>query len=99
MGTGCGRTVRSCYPRAPMSTDVTLDLIRAARERISPSIARTPLAASGNLSAICGNRIYCKLENLNVTVSFKERGALNMLHETAAPEKKAGVIAASAGNH
>lgn len=78
---------------------VSLDDIRAARERIASAIPRTPLAASENLSKICGNRIYCKLENLTVTGSFKERGALNKLLQLTAAEKSAGVIAASAGNH
>lgn len=78
---------------------VTLDDIRAARERIAPAIPRTPLAGSENLSQICGNRIFCKLENLTVTGSFKERGALNKLLQLTAAEKSAGVIAASAGNH
>ena len=78
---------------------VTLDDIRAARERIGSAITRTPLAQSENLSKICGNRVYCKLENLTVTGSFKERGALNKLLQLSAEEKAAGVIAASAGNH
>lgn len=82
---------------APAS--VTLDDVRAARERIASAISRTPLAASENLSKICGNRIYCKFENLNITGSFKERGALNKLLTLTAAEKKAGVITASAGNH
>src|SRR5687767_14470418 len=78
---------------------VTLDDIKAARDRLSASIGRTPLAASESLSKLCGNRIYCKLENLNLTGSFKERGALNKLLQLTPAEKAAGVIAASAGNH
>ena len=78
---------------------ITLDDIRGARERIASAITRTPLAGSENLSKICGCRIYCKLENLQITGSFKERGALNKLLQLTDAEKKAGVIAASAGNH
>ena len=79
--------------------DVTLKDIQAARERIASAISRTPLAKSENLSKICGNQVYCKLENLNITGSFKERGALNKLLQLTDAEKKSGVISASAGNH
>ncbi len=81
------------------SFSVSLDDIKAARERIAPAIGRTPLAASETLSKLCGNRIFCKLENLNLTGSFKERGALNKLLQLSEKERNAGVIAASAGNH
>ena len=83
----------------PPTFAVTLDDVRAARDRIAGAISRTPLAASENLSELSGNRVYCKLENLTLTGSFKERGALNKLLQLTAAEKKAGVIAASAGNH
>ena len=43
--------------------------------------------------------IYCKLDNLQRTGSFKERGARNALAQLSAEQKKRGVIAASAGNH
>lgn len=79
--------------------DVTLQDIQAARERIASAISRTPLSKSENLSKICGNQVYCKLENLNITGSFKERGALNKLLQLTDAEKKSGVISASAGNH
>ncbi len=79
--------------------DVTLKDIQAARERIASAISRTPLAKSENLSKICGNQVYCKLENLNITGSFKERGALNKLLQLTDAERKSGVISASAGNH
>jgi threonine dehydratase len=78
---------------------VSLDDIRAARERIASAISRTPLASAENLSRLCGNQIHVKLENLNITGSFKERGALNKLLQLTAAERGAGVIAASAGNH
>ena len=59
----------------------------------------TPCPASIPLSEITGARIFCKLDNLQRTGSFKERGARNALLRLAPAQKKRGVIAASAGNH
>ena len=58
---------------------VSADDIRAARVRISDGIERTPLVHSRTLSEICGVEIWLKLENLQYTASFKDRGALNKL--------------------
>jgi threonine dehydratase len=59
----------------------------------------TPCPESIPLSEITGARIFCKLDNLQRTGSFKERGARNALLRLSAAQKKRGVIAASAGNH
>lgn len=63
------------------------------------AIYHTPCAVSLTLSKLCGCRTYFKLENLQMTGSFKERGALNKLLQLSQAERRAGVIAASAGNH
>ena len=79
---------------------VTLDSIRAARERIRSRIYESPCAYSEALSQLTGNQLWLKLENLQMTGSFKERGALNRILTLAGKEEAArGVIAASAGNH
>ncbi len=73
--------------------------IEQARQRISKHIVTTPCAWSESLSRLCHCELYLKLENLQLTGSFKERGALNKLLSLSDAEKAAGVIAASAGNH
>ena len=78
---------------------VTLEQIRAAAERIAPSILNTPFAKSKTLSSIHGAEIWLKFESLQFTSSFKERGAFNKLSQLSAEEKQNGVIAMSAGNH
>ena len=78
---------------------VTLADIRAARRRISGGVVVTPCPESIPLSEMTGARIFCKLDNLQRTGSFKERGARNALLRLAPRQKKNGVIAASAGNH
>src|SRR5947207_8507085 len=78
---------------------VTIDSIRAARERIKGAVYRSPCPYSLGLSRLCGSQIYCKLDHLQLTGSFKERGARNKLLLLSDEEKKRGVIAASAGNH
>jgi threonine dehydratase len=80
-------------------TTVTLDSIRAARERIRDSIYHSPCPHSVSLSRLCGCEIYCKLDHLQMTGSFKERGARNRLLQLSDSQRKAGVVAASAGNH
>jgi threonine dehydratase len=73
--------------------------VEEARERIKEQIYLSPLPYSESLSRLTGNRLFCKLENLQITGSFKERGALNRLLTLSADEAQRGVIAASAGNH
>src|SRR5205807_9803207 len=55
--------------------------------------------SSGGFSDLVGCKVYFKLENLQLTGSFKERGAANKLLQLAPEERKRGVVAASAGNH
>jgi threonine dehydratase len=78
---------------------VTLEAIRAARSRIGDVIYHSPLPYSLSLSKLCGASIYCKLDHLQMTGSFKERGARNKLVQLSEEGRRAGVIAASAGNH
>ena len=66
---------------------------------ISPHIVNTPIIHSATFSDICHCRTLFKLENLQMTGSFKERGALNRLNQLTDDERQRGVIAASAGNH
>jgi threonine dehydratase len=78
---------------------ITIADIHAARERLGKAIYRTPCPESLTLGKLCGCRVFNKLENLQMTGSFKERGALNKLLQLNAAEKQAGIVAASAGNH
>ena len=78
---------------------ISLEDIHAAQERIRDGIRETPVPNSETLSRESGNELYLKLENLHVTGSFKERGALNRILTMTDEERARGVIAASAGNH
>ncbi|HEY2627323.1 MAG TPA: threonine ammonia-lyase [Candidatus Udaeobacter sp.] len=73
--------------------------IEAARHRITGAIYYSPCPDSIPLSEITGMKIFCKLDNLQRTGSFKERGARNALGQLPSDQQKRGVIAASAGNH
>lgn len=78
---------------------VTLAEIRAAHERIRDGIYLSPCAYSENLSQSLGCRLSLKLENLQMTGAFKERGALNKILTLTEKQRNAGIVAASAGNH
>lgn len=78
---------------------LTLSDIQAARTRIHDSIVVTPCKHSATLSALVGGEVFLKLENLQQTGSFKDRGALNKMRLLDETQRAAGVIAASAGNH
>ena len=78
---------------------VTLEDIRAAARRIDDVIYHSPCPYSLSLSRLCGCEIYCKLDHLQMTGSFKERGARNKLLQLTAEQRATGVIAVSAGNH
>ena len=78
---------------------VTLDDIRDAARLIASAIGHTPLALSRTLSHLTGAEVFLKFENLQYTASFKERGALVKLLSLDAAQRRAGVVAASAGNH
>ncbi len=78
---------------------VNLTTIRAAARRIAAGVILTPCPESIPLSEITGARVYCKLDNMQRTGSFKERGARNALLQLTRTQHRRGVIAASAGNH
>jgi len=78
---------------------ITLKDIEEARHRIEGAVYYSPCQPSIPLSEITGMEIFCKLDNLQRTGSFKERGARNALAQLPAEQQKRGVIAASAGNH
>lgn len=78
---------------------VRIEDIRAAQARIAGAIVRTPCHHSAALSRLCGCDVYAKLDYLQATGSFKERGARNRLVQLDATARRTGVIAASAGNH
>ena len=78
---------------------VTLADIEAARRAIAGQVLRTPMLPAPKLSGLTGADVYVKYENLQVTNSFKERGALMKLASLSAAERARGVIAMSAGNH
>jgi threonine dehydratase len=78
---------------------VSLADIEAARRTIAGHVLRTPLLPAPPLSALTGADVFVKYENLQVTNSFKERGACVKLAALGADERRRGVIAMSAGNH
>ena len=78
---------------------ISLANVEAARRAISGHVLRTPMLPAPRLSALTGAEVYVKYENLQVTNSFKERGARVKLASLADNDRKRGVIAMSAGNH
>jgi threonine dehydratase len=78
---------------------LTFKDIETARDRLKGHVVRTPLLHAHKLSEITGAQIFVKLENLQVTSSFKDRGAYNKMSYLTAAERERGVIAMSAGNH
>jgi threonine dehydratase len=77
----------------------TFDDIEAAAERIAGRVLRTPAIRSDGLSRVTGAEIVLKLDNLQATGAFKERGAANRLALLTPAEASRGVVAMSAGNH
>src|SRR5258705_1566666 len=82
-----------------MGMPIRFEDITAAAERIAPSVLHSPCPRSVPLSELTGCNVFCKLEYLQRTGSFKERGARNALLLLSSEQRKRGVIAASAGNH
>ncbi|HET8732660.1 MAG TPA: threonine ammonia-lyase [Anaeromyxobacteraceae bacterium] len=78
---------------------VTLKDVQAARERVREAIYLSPCARTETLSRVSGVQAFLKLDNLQMTGAYKERGALNKLLTLGAAERARGLIAASAGNH
>lgn len=84
----------------PIESDaVTLDDIKRAAALLEGQVVRTPTHYSGPLSDLTGAEIYLKLETLQHTGSFKDRGAFVKLSSLTEEQKENGVIAMSAGNH
>jgi threonine dehydratase len=83
----------------PSDHKVDATSIRHAYDQISPFIVDTPVIASATFSDIAHCQVLFKLENLQMTGSFKDRGGINKLLSLTPQERKRGVIAASAGNH
>ena len=82
-----------------MPAQLTLADVEAARERIAGGIYVSPCVESIPLSQLTGAHVFCKLDYLQRTGSFKERGARNALLLLNDEQRRRGVIAASAGNH
>ena len=80
-------------------SDLTIEEIQRARERIRDSVFYSPCAFSESLSRMTGCQLFLKLENLQMTGSFKDRGSLNKILQLSERERANGVITASAGNH
>jgi threonine dehydratase len=85
--------------RPEISVPVDFAAIEAARRTIRGAVLRTPMLAAPKLSALTGADVFVKYENLQVTNSFKDRGALVKLTSLSDAERRRGVIAMSAGNH
>ncbi len=81
------------------SAAVTLATVQRARERIREFIYNSPCRHSVDLSQMTGQETFLKLDNVQRTGAFKERGALNKILTLSDDEKRRGVVAASAGNH
>ena len=80
-------------------TRPTLEDIRAAGQRLAGVAQVTPLHSSGTLSGLVGRPVSLKAENLQLTGSFKIRGAYNTISQLSEVERAAGVVTSSAGNH
>jgi threonine dehydratase len=78
---------------------ITVADVEAARRTIAGQVLRTPMLPAPKLSELTGAEVHVKFENLQVTNSFKERGALNKLASLSEMARSRGVIAMSAGNH
>ena len=73
--------------------------IQQAAARLHGQVLDTPCVESRTLSQVTGAQVFLKMENLQFTASFKERGACNKLAQLSKEERARGVIAMSAGNH
>jgi threonine dehydratase len=90
--------VRSDTPGSFSADDVAREVGLAAA-RIGPYIRETPLEFSPSLSRSTGARVFLKLENTQVTGSFKARGAFNKLLSLSPADRARGIVTASTGNH
>src|SRR5439155_3034369 len=95
----CGRRHARSGAPAMTALPVTISDVRRAAATLDGAVARTPTIRAAALSELAGCEVYLKLETMQSTGSFKERGALNKLLALGAAERRAGVVAMSAGNH
>ena len=86
-------------PEPPAPVAVSLAEVRAAAVRIRGAVLRTPTLFSDAVSRAAGTQVWLKLDNLQATGAFKERGAANRIALLTPRERAAGVVAMSAGNH
>lgn len=85
--------------RKPSHLAIGIADIRRAAATIAGSVVESPMIHSARLSELTGAEVYLKLENMQPTGAFKERGAANKLASLSPEERRAGVVAMSAGNH
>ena len=78
---------------------ISIENFKQAQQKINPWIFRTPLNYSRTLSALSGVDVHLKMENEQITGSFKIRGALNKVLNLSESDRKRGFISCSAGNH
>jgi threonine dehydratase len=93
----CTRAYGRVRPYEAVS--VSFSDVQQARQRIGNLVLVTPLTYSEKLSAMTDCRLYLKLENLQMTGAYKERGALSKTLRLSDQEKQAGIVTSSAGNH
>ena len=93
------RGLRRSLWRAHNAAMLQLADIQAAAARLQGQVLDTPCVDSRTLSQVTGAHVFLKMENLQFTASFKERGAYNKLVQLSADERARGVVAMSAGNH
>ena len=88
-------------PRVDTAWPVSIDDVRAARQRLSPYLTATPLREYPRLAELAGGgmRVFVKHENHQPTNSFKIRNGLSFMTTLGAEERRRGVVAASTGNH
>jgi threonine dehydratase len=97
---GKGRkTEQEAESRKAGQMTITLADVQAARRTLAGAVLRTPMLPAPKLSALTGAEVFVKYENMQVTNSFKDRGAYVKLAALSAAERSRGVIAMSAGNH
>ena len=82
-----------------MKLSISVEAFKAAEKRISPWVFKTPLNYSRTISRLSGVSVYLKMENEQITGSFKIRGALNKILNSSLEDRKKGFISSSAGNH
>src|SRR5579875_3114107 len=94
-----GLTMTTISPSEATLSEPTLDDVRAAAKRLRGVVTRTPLLYPATPSFPLANAVILKPENLQVTGSFKPRGAYNKLASLPPEERERGVVAFSSGNH